>query len=167
MISSVDTNAQGFSAIGGYWEAKIQVPAVSGKWPAFWLFDLDSTQRANRTTNMVEIDVFEGYGSSPTGDNQLVHLWSPTGQELNTGPHNTYQLGGWNGMSSWHVYGCLVNKDLIHFFVDGVDVFQTPAPAEIATHPLYVMVDAALQYGLPATTTQPMIVNYVFHWHAP
>jgi hypothetical protein len=171
MISTVDTNSSGFSAIGGYWEAMIQVPIsgppLSGMWPAFWLYDLDTNQRQSRTANAVEIDIFEGYGTNPNGDNQTVHLWSPTDQELNTGPHNTFSLGGWYGMASWHVYGCLVNTDLIHFFVDGTDVFDTPAPAEVATHPLYAMIDMALQWDLPSTATTTMTVAYLFHYKAP
>jgi Glycosyl hydrolases family 16 len=170
MISTVDTYGNGFSAIGGYWEAQIQVPAsgpaLSGMWPAFWLYDLDTIQRSARTANAVEVDIFEGYGVAPNGDNELIHLWTPSNQDVYGKPYNTFQLP--NGMNQLHVYGCLINPDYIHFLVDGSEVWKTPTPTECLTHPLYAMIDFAMQWDLPAGSgTQTMAVQYLKHWSAP
>jgi beta-glucanase (GH16 family) len=67
------------------------------------------------------------------------------------------------GMTTgFHVYGCLINADLIHFYIDGVEVANTPTLPEEAL-PLYVMVDLALGDSFPIDIPSPtrMCVDYI------
>src|SRR3974390_1023714 len=73
-----------------------------------------------------------------------------------------------NISQGWHVYASLIHGDLIHFYFDGIEVFNAPTPAS-AKLPSYVMVDFALGGGWPITglnktTTYHMRVGHVRCW---
>jgi beta-glucanase (GH16 family) len=148
LLSSVDTRGNGFSVALGYFECSMKLPSGAGVWPAFWLAGLNGVDR-HRTTNAAEIDVLEEYGVDSTIAHQVIHVWKPSGgQSYSTGKANTLQ-----GMTTdFHVYGCLIAKDFIHFYFDGLQIWQTPTPPE-ALEPLYVMVNLALGGGWPIDRT--------------
>ena len=52
--------------------------------------------------------------------------------------------------TGFHPYGCLINANFIHFYIDGVEVANRPTLPEEAL-PLYVMVDLALGDASPLT----------------
>jgi beta-glucanase (GH16 family) len=159
LLASVDCNGKGFSQALGYWECRMWLPSGLGAWPAFWL---DSVVNINkkRTINSGEIDILEAFGIDMTIAHQYVHVWSPSG--IAVGGSAMYS-SGLNLSNSWHVYGCLVKTDFVHFYIDGKEVSKAPTPKE-ATQPMYVMVDLALGYhneqiNLPSPSR--MYVDYV------
>jgi beta-glucanase (GH16 family) len=164
LISSIDQSGHGFSQALGYWETRLVLPQGQGVWPAFWLLGMECIQRATRTINEAEIDILEAYGENMTLAHQTVHVWAPNGSQ----PYTTNNTSKVVGMTTgWHVYGCLINTDLIHFYFDNVEIWNTPTPIE-ATRPLFVMIDLALGGGWPVDLTSPvhMEVDYV-HVYAP
>jgi beta-glucanase (GH16 family) len=156
LLSSVDTHGNGFSVALGYFECSMKLPSGAGVWPAFWLAGVNGVDR-NRTTNAAEIDVLEEYGVDSTIAHQNVHVWKPKGgQSYSKGKANTLR-----GMTTdFHVYGCLIAKDFIRFYFDGLQVWQTPTPTE-ALEPLYLMIDLALGGGWPIDQTPNPSYLYV------
>ena len=147
LLASVDTQGRGFSQALGYYEARMQLPAGPGLWPAFWLAGLGCFKTPK--IRVAEVDILEEYGVDPRIAHQNVHVWNSDGSQASgTGNSSTCQ-----GMTTgFHTYGTLVNTDYIHFYFDGVEQWKTPTPAE-AREPLYVMVDLALGGGWPIDQT--------------
>jgi beta-glucanase (GH16 family) len=148
LLSSVDTHGNGFSVALGYFECRMKLPSGPGVWPAFWLAGITGVDR-NRTTNSAEIDVLEEYGVDSTIAHQNVHVWKPKdGESYAVG--NSSKLQGMT--TDFHDYGCLVAKDFISFYFDGLQIWKTPTPPE-ALEPLYLMVNLALGGGWPIDKT--------------
>jgi beta-glucanase (GH16 family) len=158
LLSSVASDGSGFSQALGYWECRMMLPSGQGVWPAFWLDGVAGLNKT-RTVNSPEIDILEAFGVDMTVAHHYVHVWTPTGQDL---WHVGFTTTGVNLANSWHVYGCLVNVDYIHFYLDGKEVSKTPTPPE-ATQPLYVMVDLALGGPFAINIPSPtyMYVDYI------
>ena len=159
LISSIDTNGNGFSQTLGYWEARIYNPTGSGVWPAFWLESTNVIQRASRSTNAGEIDVMEMYGVDMTKLHQQIHVWTPAGVDDSTpGSGDTVTVND----TGWHVYGCLVNFDFVHWYFDGVETFKTPTDPSMLG-PMFVMADFAIGGGWPVDLPSPtfMYINYI------
>jgi beta-glucanase (GH16 family) len=148
LLSSADKHANGFSVVLGYFECMMKLPPDPGVWPAFWLSGITGIDK-QRTRDSVEIDVLEEYGVDSTIAHQHVHVWNPHGKQT----HSTGNSCTLPGMTTgFHLYGCLVAKDFIHFYFDDVEVWKTPTPSE-ALEPLYVLVDLALGGGWPIDQT--------------
>jgi beta-glucanase (GH16 family) len=161
LLSSVDTHGNGFSLPLGYFECSMKLPSGAGVWPAFWLAGLNSVDK-HRTRNFAEVDVLEEYGVDSTLAHQTVHVWKPRGGE-------SYAVGNASklqGMTSdFHVYGCLIAKDYIRFYFDGLQIWQTVTPPE-ALEPLYLMVNLALGGGWPIGKTPNPSYLYVHYIRA-
>jgi beta-glucanase (GH16 family) len=136
----------------------MQLPSGAGVWPAFWLDGVNGISKT-RTTNSAEIDILEAFGVDMTKAHENTHIWAPNGSQVSATGSVTTQTGMTTG---FHVYGCLVNADFIHFYIDGVEVANTPTLPEEAL-PLYVMVDLALGDGFPIDIPSPtrMCVDYI------
>jgi beta-glucanase (GH16 family) len=168
LLSSMNASAIGFSQALGYWECRMLLPPGAGVWPAFWLDGVTGINK-QRTKNTVEIDVLEAYGIDMTIAHQYVHVWTVQGADICQANHSQTLLNQtWN----YHVYGCLVKRDFITFYIDGAQIWSTPTPPE-ALEPLYVMVDLALGGGggkFPITQTpnpSHLIVDYVRAYAPP
>ncbi len=163
LLASVNTKGDGFSQALGYYEARLQLPAGPGVWPAFWLEGLGSLHTPK--TKVVEIDILEEYGVNPLVAHQVVHVWNTDGKQISgVGNASTCQ----EMTTGFHTYGALIKTDYIHFYFDGVEQWKTPTPPE-ATEPLYVMVDLALGGGWSiARTPNPsrLLVSYI-HVYSP
>jgi glycosyl hydrolase family 16 len=156
LLSSLAYTGAGFSQRFGYFEARMQLPAGAGTWPAFWLGDATALPKGSSSNNLAEIDILEAYGVDPTACYMTVHDWTPQGVSL----YGTSHLSRLNGIESgFHTYGCLINPDYIHFYIDDVEQWKTPTYPD-ATHPLYVMVNLALQ-STPVPTPSKLLVDYV------
>ena len=177
LLSSVGRKGSGFSQALGYWEAKIWCPPLGagdkantpGLWPAFWLDGVNGISGApNSGGDVAEIDIMEAYSVDYTKYHTNWHVWN-AGKETSAGGKT---INSKTDISQgWHVYSCLINPDLIHFYFDGTEVFKAPTPAS-AKLPLYVMVNFALGGGWPITglnktTTYHMKVAYVRCWAPP
>jgi hypothetical protein len=74
ILSSRDDKYRGFAQSGGYFEARMKLPAGPGVWPAFWL----ASERDGIESS--EIDIIEYYGHRTDIYHQVVHVWSKTGK---------------------------------------------------------------------------------------
>jgi hypothetical protein len=156
LISSLFSDGTGFSVQYGYFEARLWLAQGKGTWPAFWLGDTANWD--NQSANRAEIDILEAYGDVPTTAFQAVHIWNPQGTQVSAQGSQCNVPGLETG---WHTFGCWVAKDFIRFYIDGKQVWIYPTFPE-ATHPLYAMVDLALNYigdNLPDPAC--MYVDYV------
>jgi hypothetical protein len=160
LLSSLNPQAVGFSQALGYWECELHWMGGLGTWPAFWLNGLGGLKTPK--TNVAEIDILEAYGAYPSIAHQAVHVWTPSGGQTTSAGHQmTHDL-----TSAPHIFSCLINADLIHYYIDGQQVWSTPTPPE-AMQPLYCMVDLALGGGFPITNTPNpsyMYARYVRCW---
>ena len=167
LLASINSAGIGFSQALGYWECRMLLPPGADVWPAFWLEGITGINK-KRTKNTVEIDILEAYGIDMTIAHQYVHVWSVKGADLCRANHaQTLANQTWN----YHVYGCLVKRDFITFYIDGKQIWSTPTPPE-ALEPLYVMVNLALGGGggFPITQTpnpSRLIVDYVRAYAPP
>jgi beta-glucanase (GH16 family) len=164
LLSSADTRGGGFSQALGYWECRMMLPSGQGVWPAFWLAGVNGISKT-RTTNSAEIDILEAFGIDMTIAHHYTHIWAPNGSQVSSTGAATTQAGMTTG---FHVYGCLVNPDFIHFYYDGVEVANTPTLPEEKL-PLYVMIDLALGNGFPIDIPSPtkMYVDYIQAYAPP
>jgi beta-glucanase (GH16 family) len=164
LLSSADYQGGGFSQALGYWECRMMLPSGAGVWPAFWLAGVNGINKT-RTTNSAEIDILEAFGIDMTIAHHYTHIWAPNGSQVSSTGSATTQAGMTTG---FHVYGCLVNADFIHFYYDGVEVASTPTQPEEKL-PLYVMIDLALGNGFPIDIPSPtkMYVDYIQAYAPP
>jgi beta-glucanase (GH16 family) len=163
LLSSMDKGSKGFAIANGYFEAKFKCPEMKGVWPAFWLSGANGIARP-RTTNAAEIDIIEAYGIDLTKYHQHVHDWAVDGSQPVNLDHMSVGLPDL-GQGS-HTFGCLVATDLIHFYFDGVEQWNTPNYAS-AQLPLFMMINLAMGSGFPLDDLwsggypATMIVDYV------
>ena len=157
LLSSTDGHGNGFAQAGGYFEARMKMPAGPGVWPAFWLVaDGDPTYKA-------EIDIVEYYGHATDRYEVNLHLW-PKAKDVKaegqgaTIPEKTDSL-----TSAFHTYGAELSDDEIVFYLDRREIKRMPAPPA-ASRPMAVLVNLALGSGWPIDKTpDPSIlaVDYV------
>lgn len=143
ILASVDTQGNGFSQQYGYFEARMQLPAGTGTWPAFWLLSKGNLQTPKTTVG--EIDAMEFYGNQTNKVYMNTHIWNTDGTEA---PGGTTAVNFVNSglTTGYHTYGVMVEPDVITWYVDGVQQRQTPTFPE-AKNPLYILVDFALGGG--------------------
>jgi beta-glucanase (GH16 family) len=154
LLASVDTQGRGFSQAMGYWECRMKCPSGPGVWPAFWLNGVGGIKKGPAA----EIDILEAYGVDMTIAHQNVHLWN-TAHDMGLG-HSTKMA---DLSAGWRVFSCLIDNARIHFYIDGQEVWNTPAYRE-AKLPLYVIIDLALGGGWPSDKTpnpSKLLVDYV------
>jgi hypothetical protein len=161
LLASNDPLGNGFSQQYGYFEMRAKLPPGPGVWPAFWL--CSSYNRKDKTAGRdgsVEIDVLEYYGRTPCSFAATVHTWQPKphwseGHPITTKPYEV--------SSGFHRYGCLIDKQHITMYFDGIEVWQCKTPPE-HNKPLMLLLNLALGPGWPIDKTlNPSImeVDYV------
>ena len=93
--------------------------------------------------NVLEIDIFEMYGVDMSKFHCTTHNHIiPSGDD---GPPEYF--GQFIDPTIFHVWGCWVQPDFIHYYLDGVEVSAQVAPPAAATHPLFCMIDFATGGG--------------------
>ena len=135
--TSAKLETQGlFSARYGTFVARMQLPAVSGLWPAFWMVGDDFATVAWPASG--EIDAMEAVGQNPFAVSGTVHgpsLSSSTAYALGHTFTSTTPLTG-----GFHVYGITWSPTSISWTVDG-RVYGTTTTASlqagwgVAVHP--------------------------------
>ncbi len=161
LLASNDPRGNGFSQQYGYFEMRAKLPPGPGVWPAFWL--CSSYNRKDRTAGRdgsVEIDILEYYGRTPCSYTATVHVWRPKphrseGRKITTRPYEV--------STGFHNYGCMVGRQWITMYFDGVEVWKAKTPPE-HNKPLMVLLNLALGPGWPIDKTpNPSImeVDYV------
>jgi beta-glucanase (GH16 family) len=135
----VNTNKK-FSFQYGYVEARMNVPACDGCWPAFWtlpaavgwppeidiyeFFDSDTDTHA----------YFSSHWKSTTADQEWTSVWSSSANLTN----------------SWHTYGMMWNADGITPYIDGV-AGPTLTGKAVPHEAMYLIIQMALgkNYNTP------------------
>lgn len=163
LLSSVRLDGTGIAATNGYFEARIQMPAGKGAWPAFWLMSQNSTG-ANHLASTAELDTVEAYGHDPSGACQAKHWWagSPESHQTNCSSSN-FAYG--DNASTWHTYGTKITPTEVIYYIDNVEVWRH-ASFEQANTPMYFMLNLALGGGWPIDLAKygdqiDMYVDYV------
>jgi beta-glucanase (GH16 family) len=140
---------------------RAKLPAGPGVWPAFWL--CSSYNRKDKIAGRdgaVEIDILEYYGRTPCSYTATVHVWRPKphrseGRTIATKPYEV--------STGFHNYGCMVGRQWIKMYFDGVEVWRAKTPPE-HNKPLMILLNLALGPGWPIDKTpNPSImeVDYV------
>ncbi|GLX70573.1 S-layer homology domain-containing protein [Paenibacillus glycanilyticus] len=163
LLSSVRLDGTGIAATNGYFEARIQMPAGKGAWPAFWLMSQNSSG-PDHLPSTAEIDTVEAYGHDPSGACQAKHWWagSPETHQTNCSSSN-FAYG--DNASTWHTYGTKITPTEVIYYIDNVEVWRH-ASFEQANTPMYFMLNLALGGGWPIDLAKygdqiDMYVDYV------
>jgi len=108
----------------GHLEARMQLPAGAGMWPAFWLLGASLT-KGRVWPDAGEIDVMEARGDMP---NQAVGTLHGPGYSGQNGTMRTMAFSSlYNLQSDYHTYSIDWTKDSISFNVDGMNYFTQSA----------------------------------------
>ena len=117
-----------FTQTYGYFEARMDIPAGQGVWPAFWLY----TSQGNAS----ELDIMEAHGGEVTSVATHDHSTgkdAPMGATIFT-PDIT---------EGFHNYGVMWTKETVTWYIDGVAVKSIATPPDMHG-PMYMIVNLAL-----------------------
>ena len=130
------TTTTGFLASAPcYWEAAVWVPPLTscdianaaGLWPSISLYT--DPQLVSTVGSSLELDLFELYSINYTIPHFSWHIWSSGGSQLSAGgasPTEPYDFS-----QGWHVFGLWVDSAVIHWYLDGAEVFTAPNPGGV------------------------------------
>jgi beta-glucanase (GH16 family)/transcriptional regulator with XRE-family HTH domain len=126
----------------GQIEARIQLPAGQGLWPAFWALGDGAWPAAG------EIDLMENIGSDPFTIIGSIHgpqVGSPRGYAISAEAHSRVSLA-----SAFHIYGVEWSPTKIVFTLDGVP-YATQTPSDLSSKqswvfnkPFYLLLNVAV-----------------------
>jgi beta-glucanase (GH16 family) len=157
-----------FTRAFGRFEARMQLPAGQGMWPAFWLLGNNASSVGWPACG--EIDIIENKGQEPNTVHGTVH---GPGYSGGSGISSSRIVAGAPLSAGFHVYAVEWFANLIVFSVDGNSYFtvtpqQLPAGTQwVFDHPFGVILDLAVggnYVGSPDATTpfpQTLLVDYV------
>ncbi|MGD0528166.1 MAG: glycoside hydrolase family 16 protein [Polyangiaceae bacterium] len=155
-----------FAQAYGRFEARIQIPAGQGLWPAFWLLGDDYASAG--WPQCGELDIMEERGATP--GTVLGSMHGPGGDSYTA----AFSLGGDASFSDdFHVFALEWEPGVARWYVDG-QLYETQSadmlPASqtwVFDHPFFVILDLAVggSFGGPITSATPMpqsmLVDYV------
>jgi beta-glucanase (GH16 family) len=158
-----------FSTTYGWIQARIQLPAGAGLWPAFWAIGANFPRVPWPTSG--EMDLMENIGSNPFKFYGVLHgpqTGEKYGYNLIASARSASSLA-----AGFHVFGIHWSPGKIVFLMDGVP-YATRTPASLPPggkwvfdHPFYFVLDLAVGGGFPGppgpTTRFPatMLVDWV------
>jgi beta-glucanase (GH16 family) len=157
-----------FTKAFGRFEARMQLPAGQGMWPAFWL--LGNNVGSVGWPACGEIDIIENKGQEPNTVHGTVHGPGYSGGNGITAAH---LVPGAALSAGFHVYAVEWFANNIVFSVDGVTYFmltpqQLPAGTQwVFDHPFGIILDLAVggtyvgPPGAGTTFPQTLVVDYV------
>ncbi len=144
--SGVLSTRDSFTQTYGYFEARMELPAGSGAWPAFWLYSVDGSKS--------ELDVMESHSASQ---------WTGATHDYTTGSDQPQGVAVFTPdlSTGFHTYGVLWTAETVTWYLDGVAVKTIDTPAGMHG-PMYVMVELALDSTTASTFTGADVqVDYV------
>lgn len=145
-VSGLLTTRESFAQTYGYFEAKIDIPAGSGLWPAFWLAPADGSWPP-------EIDIMENYGGATS--TMTAHYGTRANHLTSGGQHWDPAIA-----EGAHVWGLSWTPTDLIWYLDDVEVYRTPTPAAMNV-PMYLLINLAVQKGAAPTTSGEMMVDWV------
>jgi beta-glucanase (GH16 family) len=157
LLSTRDKKGNGFAQAGGYFEARMKMPAGPGVWPAFWLSGPGDAHYS------VEIDVVEYYGQFPDSYHINSHLWPKSRGLSHTDQEITISAAENSLVMAFHNYGVELRDTDIVYYLDRREVARMPMPPA-AHSPMSILVNLALGSGWPIENTHdPSVleVDYV------
>ena len=131
-----------FTQTYGYFEARMELPAGSGAWPAFWLYSTNGSGSELDTMESHTSDLWGATTHDPTGTISSA-VFTP---DLSTG---------------YHTYGVLWTDKTVTWYLDGVAVRSEATPS--AMHgPMYMIVNLAVDSSVASSFTgADLKVDYV------
>nr|WP_047168727.1 family 16 glycosylhydrolase [Sphingomonas sp. Y57] len=145
-MSGAITTRDVWSQTYGYFEARLDLPAEKGAWPAFWLMPADGSWPP-------EIDIMEAYGNEQTL--QTLHT-KETGAHTQSYTKN-FVDGATSGM---HSYGLLWTEDSLTWYIDGTAVKTAPTPDDMHK-PFYMILNLAVTSGTTGSLLTDYKIDYV------
>jgi beta-glucanase (GH16 family) len=133
-----------FSQTYGAFEVVAQMCLGQGFWPAFWLLPVTSNPPA-------EIDVVECIGSRPTFAKFTLHDASLSGTQTGY-PY----IGSVDLTAGFHSYSVKWASDFITWYLDNVQVFQLPTPADLSA-PMYLLLNMAVGGSMPGSPDETTV----------
>lgn len=154
--SGVISTAASFAQQYGYFEARLDLPAGQGFWPAFWLLPASGLWPP-------EIDILEFLGHDPTTAYASVR----SGASGST----TIPIRHLPDLSTgFHTYGLNWQAETITWTIDGNPVAQIATPADMH-QPMYMLLNLAVggagSWPGPTDPSKPvahMLIDYVRAW---
>ena len=152
----------------GRFEARIQIPAGPGMWPAFWMLGDDFPTAGWPACG--EIDIMENIGREPGKAHGTI-----IGPGFSTSPFVTgiYTLPAGRFSESFHLFAVEWESNAIRFYVDD-HLYETRTPADLPSkarwvfdHPFFLLLNVAVGGNFPgppdASTVFPqrLLVDYV------
>ena len=146
-------------------EARIQIPAGQGIWPAFWMLGTEG----GSWPNIGEIDIMENIGREPNMVHGTVHGPGYSGAD---GVGAGYTLSAEPFADDFHTFAIEWEPDAIRWYVDGIN-YNTITPEDVPgdwvydDHPFFLILNVAVGGDWPGnpddTTTFPqtMKVDYI------
>jgi beta-glucanase (GH16 family) len=168
--TSARINTSGrFEQAYGRFEARIQLPAGKGIWPAFWM--LGANIGGVGWPACGEIDIMENVGHEPSANHGSLHGPGYSGATPMTG---IFSLpAGQRFSDGFHVFAIEWEPAAVRWYVDGA-LYQTRTPSSLPAgtrwvfdHPFFVILNVAVGGNWPgspdATTVFPqeMRVDWV------
>ncbi|HXY07636.1 MAG TPA: glycoside hydrolase family 16 protein [Terriglobales bacterium] len=152
----------------GRFEARIQIPAGQGMWPAFWLLGDDFSTAG--WPNCGEIDIMESIGSEPSTIRGSLH--GPG--YINFNPLTTaYRLPRGRFSDGFHVVAIEWEPQVVRFYADD-HLYAAKTPEDLPPgkrwvydHPFFVILNLAVGGNWPGSPDgstvfpQRMLVDYV------
>lgn len=165
VLSTADSKGAGFSQMYGYFVMKAKFPTGRVTWPAFWMLDAASKQGIANALHG-EIDILEFTNLGQNSYSSTLHDWT-TKKVVAVDVHKVKTNPG---DGDWHTYGMLWTPDLMTFYYDDVQVWQTATP-NVAHQPYYMIIDLGMGAGWPTKDLTPAVndmqVKYVRAYALP
>jgi beta-glucanase (GH16 family) len=153
----------------GRFEARIQIPAGQGIWPAFWMLGNDIGSASWPTCG--EIDIMENIGKEPTKVHGTIHGPGYSGGNALGAPFMLASNARF--ADAYHVFAVEWEASAIRFYVDG-NLYETRTPADLPKgakwvydHPFFILLNVAVGGQWPgnpdgtSTFPQRMLIDYV------
>jgi beta-glucanase (GH16 family) len=113
----------------GYLEARMNVPAGDGAWPAFWMSALQHAFTGTVPPQNGEIDAFEGQGAEPTVYYGTVHKNTGGARTADQTNANSARDTGIDLCGSWHTYAILWTPTTVSWYLDDTPLMSAPTYA--------------------------------------
>ena len=123
--SGAINSSKSFAFTYGYVEARVQVPAGQGLWPAFWLATTVPTLND-------EIDIMEILGSDPTTEYAVVHYGTRADRHKSAVPYV-----GPDSSAGFHTFAIDWEPNALVWYIDGVE--RRLVTTNIPSHPMCIV----------------------------
>jgi beta-glucanase (GH16 family) len=152
----------------GRFEARIQIPAGQGVWPAFWMLGDDFATVG--WPNCGEIDIMESVGPQAASIRGSLHGPGYSGPKVLTA---AYKLPRGRFSDGFHIFALEWEPQVVRFYVDD-ELYATKTPADLPAgerwvydHPFFVILNLAVGGSMPGSPNnstvfpQRMLTDYV------